>query len=95
MKFFRFVSTLIFTFCFFIFSAQTIFANTKVQIPQDADFWSDFPHEDLADFLVENMNNDELLAQILMCVNKEKRNGVAVPFLYNFILPSMQQSRSR
>ena len=54
MKFFRFVSTLIFTFCFFIFSAQTIFANTKVQIPQDADFWSDFPHEDLANFLVEN-----------------------------------------
>ena len=64
MKFFRFVSTLIFTFCLFVFSTQTIFANTKVQIPQDADFWSDFPHEDLANFLVENMNNDELLAQI-------------------------------
>ena len=45
-------------FCFFIFSAQTIFANTKVQIPQDADFWSDFPHEDLANFLVEpNLEN--------------------------------------
>ena len=66
MKFFRFVSTLIFTFCFFVFSTQSIFANTKVQIPQDADFWSDFPHEDLANFLVENMTNDELLAQILM-----------------------------
>ena len=66
MKFFRFVSTLIFTFCFFVFSTQSIFANTKVQIPQDADFWSDFPNEDLATFIVENMTNDELLAQILM-----------------------------
>lgn len=36
------------------------------QIPDNADFWSDYPSEELADFLISKMSNEELLAQILM-----------------------------
>lgn len=35
-------------------------------IPESADFWSDYPAEELADFLCERMSDEELLAQILM-----------------------------
>ena len=35
-------------------------------LPDDITFWSDFPHEILADALVEKMSDEELYAQILM-----------------------------
>lgn len=35
-------------------------------IPATADFWSDYPPEQLADFLVSKMSDEELLSQILM-----------------------------
>ncbi|WP_353798602.1 glycoside hydrolase family 3 protein [Treponema sp.] len=36
------------------------------EIPDDADFWSDYPNAELADFLVSKMDDGELLSQILM-----------------------------
>ncbi|WP_303918631.1 glycoside hydrolase family 3 protein [Treponema berlinense] len=51
----------------FFLTAVLSFAQTgKVKIPENADFWSDYPAEDLADFLVSRMNSEELLSQILM-----------------------------
>ncbi len=44
-------------------------AGTRIataQINDDADFWSDYPAEELADFLVGKMSDEELLSQILM-----------------------------
>ena len=35
-------------------------------IPENADFWSEYPNEALADFLISKMSNEELLAQIFM-----------------------------
>ena len=35
-------------------------------IPEGSDFWSEYPHEELADYLVSKMSDEELLAQILM-----------------------------
>ena len=46
---------------FFIFA---LFSQTK--IPENADFWSDYPSEELADFLVVRLSDEELLAQIFM-----------------------------
>lgn len=66
MKTKKIVSTLIFLICVFIFFAQNIFATPNIKIPEDADFWSDYPHEELATFIIDNMNDEELLAQILM-----------------------------
>ena len=40
--------------------------RSSIQIPDSADFWSDYPNEALADFLVSKMSNEELLSQILM-----------------------------
>ena len=50
-----------FTFC-------TIFAqsSTSNSIPANADFWSEYPSEQLADFLISKMSDEELLAQIYM-----------------------------
>ena len=42
------------------------FLNAQSKIPETADFWSKYPSEELADFLVEKMSDEELLAQILM-----------------------------
>lgn len=41
----------------FVFSAN---------LPDDITFWSDFPHEILADAIVEKMSDEELYSQILM-----------------------------
>ena len=38
----------------------------KPGIPENADFWSDYPAGELADFLVSKMSDEELLSQILM-----------------------------
>ena len=38
----------------------------KSEIPENADFWSDYPAGELADFLVSRMSDEELLSQILM-----------------------------
>jgi len=46
-------------------SSQEANSNQKT-IPENADFWSDYPNEELADFLINKMDNEELLAQILM-----------------------------
>lgn len=35
-------------------------------IPDNADFWSEYPHEELADFLLSRMSDEEKLAQIYM-----------------------------
>ena len=49
-----------------IFALIASFCFSQTKIPEDADFWSDYPAEELADFLVGKMSNDELLSQILM-----------------------------
>lgn len=58
------------TFAFFsvfiLIPNQKIFSQNQSSIPDNADFWSDFPSDELADFLVSKMSDDELLAQILM-----------------------------
>ncbi|MDE5614367.1 MAG: glycoside hydrolase family 3 protein [Treponemataceae bacterium] len=41
-------------------------ADAQKAIPEDADFWSDYPDEQLADFLVSRMSDEELLSQMLM-----------------------------
>ena len=45
-------------FCRFLFC--------QAQIPENANFWSDFPNEELAEFIVNRMSDEELLSQILM-----------------------------
>lgn len=50
----------------FIFFSVLALASLPAEIPDDADFWSDYPNGELADFLVSKMSDDELLAQILM-----------------------------
>ncbi len=53
-------------FCFFsniVTSAET---TNQCEIPENADFWSDYPDEQLADFLVSRLSDEELLAQIFM-----------------------------
>lgn len=38
----------------------------SAQIPADADFWSNYPSEELSEALIDRMTDEELLAQILM-----------------------------
>ena len=66
MKKNKIVAILILSICVFIFFTQNIFATSNIQIPENADFWSNYPHEELATFIIDNMNDEELLAQILM-----------------------------
>ncbi|MBQ0050951.1 MAG: glycoside hydrolase family 3 protein [Treponema sp.] len=54
---------LISTFTALLFSFGA-FAQTS--IPANADFWSNYPNEELADFLISRMSDEEMLAQILM-----------------------------
>ena len=61
----KFFSKMILFFCV-IFFTQNLFANQNIKIPENADFWSNYPHEELASFIVDNMTDEELLAQILM-----------------------------
>ena len=51
-----------FTFC-------TIFAqsSTSNSIPANADFWSEYPSEQLADFLISKMSDEELLDSYRHC----------------------------
>ena len=49
----------------FLFQFTLMFAS-DLEIPSDADFWSDYPNEELARFISENMSDEELLAQIFM-----------------------------
>ena len=52
-------------FCFLIsFFFFTISLNCEV--PKNADFWSDVPNDELADFLADSLDDSELLSQILM-----------------------------
>lgn len=53
-----------FVLCTAFFGTHTLFAQKA--IPENADFWSDYPAERLADFLVSKMTDEELLSQILM-----------------------------
>ncbi len=53
-------------FVFFCIFLCSILLNSFSEIPDDADFWSDFPDEPLADFLVSKMDDSELLSQIFM-----------------------------
>ena len=49
----------------FLFFFNLNFA-ISAKLPDDVTFWSDYPHEALADALVEKMSDEELYAQILM-----------------------------
>lgn len=51
-----------------IFALFEIFAQSSAKnaIPDSADFWSDYPADKLADFLISKMSDEELLAQIFM-----------------------------
>ena len=60
----RSLSSLIYTAVLFLTALNSIYAQKA--IPESADFWSDYPAEQLADFLCERMSDEELLAQILM-----------------------------
>ena len=51
-------------FCLFCFVLSSF--SQSSQIPENADFWSDYPNEQLADFLVARLSDEELLAQIFM-----------------------------
>ena len=55
----KFVSFFLIFFVFFSSFSQN-------SIPQTADFWSDYPNEELADFLLSKMTDEELLSQIYM-----------------------------
>ncbi|MBR1720974.1 MAG: glycoside hydrolase family 3 protein, partial [Treponema sp.] len=60
-RFFLFAS--LFTLFTFILSAQS---RPQTNIPSNANFWSEYPNEELADFLISRMPDEELLAQIFM-----------------------------
>ena len=42
------------------------FAQKKINVSENADFWSNYPSDILADALVDRMSDEELLSQILM-----------------------------
>lgn len=41
-------------------------AFSSIVFPENTDFWSDYPAEDLADYIADQMSDEELLSQILM-----------------------------
>lgn len=51
-------------FAFFASFAQS--RSVESSIPATADFWSDYPADELADFLLSKMSDEEKLAQIFM-----------------------------
>ena len=59
---------LFFTFAFLFNSYAQNFSKKQAssKIPENADFWSNYPNEELADFLVSHLSDEELLAQIFM-----------------------------
>lgn len=56
----KFFATILFILAYFTMGAQ------NASIPENADFWSDYPNGQLADFLIAKMSDEELLAQIFM-----------------------------
>lgn len=59
------------------------------QIPETADFWSDYPADALADFLTAHLTDEELLAQLFMFSWKwetEKTRAEPTPLLLQWIL---------
>ncbi|MDR1785170.1 MAG: hypothetical protein LBR23_01705, partial [Spirochaetaceae bacterium] len=40
--------------------------GAQESLPADIDFWSDYPHEVLAEALISRMSDEEIYAQILM-----------------------------
>ena len=67
----KFVSLVFISCIFSVFFGAGAFAQksktaAKNSIPADADFWSNYPHEELADFIVSRLSDEELLAQIFM-----------------------------
>ena len=60
---------LFFIFVLIFFIPQNLQAEKKLtvkDIPDNADFWSQYPADVLADALVERMDDEELLSQVLM-----------------------------
>lgn len=51
---------------FFSVFAEVSSPLSKDELPQDITFWSDYPHDVLAQALVDRMSEEELLAQIFM-----------------------------
>ena len=62
-KIFSFV---LFFLIVFTISAQKSKGGSNSSIPSESNFWSDYPNEELADFLISKMSDEELLAQIFM-----------------------------
>lgn len=62
----RFISL---SLALYILSTASLFSQkttTAASIPDDANFWSEYPSKPLADFLISRMTDEELLAQIFM-----------------------------
>ena len=64
----KFVSVVLFCLSVVFFNSELSAqkANRVSSIPSDANFWSDYPNEELADFLISKMTDEEMLAQIFM-----------------------------
>ena len=62
-KIFSFV---LFFLIVFTISAQKSKGGSNSSIPSESNFWSDYPNEELADFLISKMSDEELLSQIFM-----------------------------
>ncbi len=65
MKVSKYVKQTVLFFSLVLFFCGKSFSQ-KAAIPDNADFWSDYPVEELADFLISKMTDEELLSQILM-----------------------------
>lgn len=68
-NFSRRIIFLFFIFVLIFFIPQNLQAEKKLtvkDIPDNADFWSQYPADVLADALVERMDDEELLSQVLM-----------------------------
>lgn len=55
----------LFSICLSVF-VFTGLSHAQAPLPQDVDFWSNYPDDVLAETLVSRMSDEELLAQILM-----------------------------
>lgn len=56
----------IFALLIYLCVFSSIFAETSTSLPDDIDFWSDYPSEDLSKVITEKMTDVELLSQMLM-----------------------------
>lgn len=64
LKFFKSAKKIVFGLIFFI--PQIFYSQNSEKLPQNFDFWSDIPNEELAHAIVEKMTDEELFSQILM-----------------------------